>query len=221
MKTLILSTAMFLCANHAATAAQWDWNLTSPLGQVSANPHIYLSTPDNIQLPITAYATHITDLPVGTTWTAPTATTSHVHLYAKTEGGTETGLGISTDRSHDDQEIYVNSFLQIDLQFVMLKTVIDKLTLTVGSIQNGESFDLWGSNIAGQPGKLLLTGGASYDDVPFAVPSYGNYRYLSIGAGTGDVLLDGISASAPEPGTFGLAAIMILGVLALRRYCTE
>ncbi len=220
MKPLILSVALLVAAAHLAHSATWNWDLESPEGKIHNNPKIYLSSPDDIRLRITAYQTGILDVPSGARWTAPTATTSDVHIYAKTEGGDENGLGISTDPSHEN-EIYVNSFLQLDLRQLRRTSAIDAVTLTLGSLQGAESFDLWGSNVAGRPGKLLLTGGAAYNMVPFPVPSYGKYRYISISAGEGNLLLNAVSAKAPEPGTFGLAAIAILGLVARRRYCTE
>jgi hypothetical protein len=59
-------------------------------------------------------------------------------------------------------------------------------------------------------GALLGTG--SWSDVMFSLSNPFGYRYISIGAPAGNVLLDRVGVSTPEPGA---AVLIISGLMAL------
>ncbi len=154
------------------------------------------------------------------TWLASTAQTTA--LYAKAGSGDEKGLGIAADPTHDD-EIFPNSFIQIDISGLLAQRQITSLQLLIGSVQSGEGFSIWGSNTAGRPGSLLMTGTSALDDIAFNVPSYGSYRYVTVSATADNILLDSVTAaytttvsSTPEPGTLGLGLIAALGMCGVK-----
>jgi hypothetical protein len=218
-KTLIFATATFALNLSSAFAGAITWPLIGTPGNLG-NSTTLLSTTGNISMTFSGFITATTDVPTSSTWLAPTATASA--LFAKTSGGDESGLGLAADPGKDN-EIFKNSFIQVDLTQLLAQKNINTLQLVIGSVQSGEGFDIWGSNTAAQPGTLLYAGNSSMDDVAFDVPSYGSYKYISISASANNVLLDSITgltatpiSSTPEPGSVGLGLISAIGLAALK-----
>jgi hypothetical protein len=131
-------------------------------------------------------------------------------LWYKADGGDETGLGLSNDTV--DHEIQGSSFLEF--------TTAHVTTITIGSVQSGESWAIYGSNSIGTRGTTLLASGTT--DVPppagglnlAAIDS--GWTYVSLFAPTGNILLDGANAAppaVPEPST--PAFILTLGLIGL------
>ncbi|HKM54690.1 MAG TPA: hypothetical protein VJY33_14870, partial [Isosphaeraceae bacterium] len=125
-------------------------------------------------------------------------------LFGKTEGGDESGLGIS--RPGTDNEIQSNDFVQLDLTNLLSQVPPGTtLQLAIGSVQSGEGYDIYGSNSlltsGGSLGTLLVSGG-TLDDTYFTVP--GNYSYLGIsahqfaGGPNSDVLVVGLQVNVPK-----------------------
>ena len=113
------------------------------------------------------------------------------NLYWKQAGGDENGLGLANTGS--DHEIDTNNFIQLDLSDLIAKGATSA-GMTIGSIQSGEGFNLYGSNTLGQIGVLLQSGTSTIDFTPFAIPQFGTYKYVSVRASAADVLLDAVSA---------------------------
>lgn len=155
-------------------------------------------------------------------------TGSTPNLYGKNGGSDETGLGLTLDGDH---EISTNDFLQIDFADPSVNKPkrwnVTQVRIQFASVQTGESWTLWGSNVAGTAPtitsgatKLLdstsLAGGALPENL-LVIPSFSSYRYFSATAGgTGghNVLLGQveITAETPEPVTFVLIGGALLGL---------
>jgi hypothetical protein len=126
------------------------------------------------------------------------------HLFLKTGGGDENGMGLANDPTGDD-EISGTSFIQFK--------GTDLTSISVGSVQdtNGETFQLWGSNTFGTLGSTI--GPVGTTDGSEALP--GGFAFYSLTAPVGNVLLDSVSFAVPtsEPGT--TAMILTLGLVGL------
>lgn len=130
------------------------------------------------------------------------ASNPNTDLWYKTGGGDETGLGLLNDPSNE-HEIVGSSFIQF--------TAAGIKTITLGSVQSGESFALYGSNTLGTLGTLLTGYTGTADGTVNLSAIDGTWKYVSVLAPKGNVLLD--SATVPEPGT--LAMMITLGVVGL------
>jgi hypothetical protein len=65
----------------------------------------------------------------------------------------------------------------------------------VNSVQSGEKYNVYGSNTLGSIGTLLGSANRTVGNTPFAIPSYPTYRYVSVRATYGDVLITSVSAT--------------------------
>jgi hypothetical protein len=108
------------------------------------------------------------------------------NLYFKSLGASERGLGLT---QMPDNEIQVNQFIQLDISSILAQGFTNG-QLEVGSVQAGETWNIYGSNVLGSLGtKLNATAfGSSTDETFVNVPSFGSYNYISIVTATGDVL---------------------------------
>ncbi|HUN81089.1 MAG TPA: PEP-CTERM sorting domain-containing protein [Phycisphaerae bacterium] len=207
-------------SSNRASAAMFSWNFNVPSGSV-ASPHTYMDTTN--QFALTAYGYKTTNTgpgapTLGQTWgngagfNYNAGAISSLSLDGKTSSPDETGLGL--DGLDSDHEIQANSFVTLDLQNLYTHGLVG-LSLIIASIQSPEGFSVWGSNSLGTPGKLIYMGSnptTGGDIQSFDVPQFGQYRYVSIAATAGDVLIgNGARASTPEPATLGV----IFGGLAM------
>lgn len=122
-------------------------------------------------------------------------------LYAKNDGPGENGLGITSDIEH---EINPNNFVQFNLTTV---PAVSSWTLVfLGSVQSGETATIYYSPVLGTLGTLLgtVTGDGSFDISSISAPGY-----IGVSAGSGNVLLESVSAvvNTPDGGT----TMMLLG----------
>ena len=120
-------------------------------------------------------------------------------LFGKNDGGDENGIGISGEADH---EINTSTYIQVDLAQV-IAAGSQSGTITIGSVQAGEGYDLYGSSALGTLGTLLVNNGIS-DNTPFAIPGFPTYRYLGVRAHVANVLLQGVTFSCA-----GTCAIVI------------
>jgi hypothetical protein len=139
-------------------------------------------------------------------------------LYAKDKGGDEVGLGIA-NFNDSDHEITAKDFIQFNLTNLW-KANPTNVQLSIGSVQHGESWTIWGSNTKGKLG-VEIQSGTTDSPSTFALSVLAErYKYISIQAGSGDVLVSTLSANvgvgAPEPTT-----LLILGsslaIIAIRK----
>jgi len=120
-------------------------------------------------------------------------------LYGKQQGGDENGLGI---KGEVDSEINTMTYVQIDLSN-LINAGAQGATMSIGSVQSGEGYNLYGSSTLGSIGTLLTSG--TLDNTAFAIPSFGTYRYVGIRASAGDVLLATVGATVPNSCTITIS----------------
>ena len=129
-----------------------------------------------------------------------------LNLYGKNNGGDETGLGISRAPDH---EIQTYNFIQLDVTGLHSLNLTDAL-ISIGSVQNGEGWNLYGSNTLGSLGTLLLSSSQDMGTTNI-LSDVTKYDYLSIQASSHDVLLSALTVDynttrVPEP-----ASLLLLG----------
>lgn len=141
-------------------------------------------------------------------------------LFYKNAGGDEIGLGLVNTLNN---ELQVNNgvpvnYIQLDLTSILSKGFTNG-KIEVGSVQTNESFSLYGSSSAGTLGTLLGTFGSSFDNQFVAVPNFGSYSFVSVAAGSADVLPVAFQAvSTPVPEMNALFPIIgLLSVVAVTR----
>jgi SdrD B-like domain/Putative Ig domain len=115
---------------------------------------------------------------------APTA------LNGNNNGGDQNGLGIDADSIN---QIDTTNFVQLDVQAAMAAGAQNAMML-VDSVASGQAFNVYGSNTLGSIGTLLLSN-QTQDGTPFALPNFGTYKYYSVRAAAGYVLLEGVTFS--------------------------
>lgn len=134
--------------------------------------------------------------------------------------GSEAGLGLANCCAFEpgDHEIFGAEFVQLGVGALLAKHDTS-FTLGLDSLQPGEDYDIYGSNVKGQLGTLLFSN--DHNDVLKFNDAKG-YQYLSVTAGNfGDVNLDSASVVAtPEPSTYLLVllgtCLISLGMLTRR-----
>ncbi len=172
-----------LCLTAPASAVDLSYNFDNPTGNLG-NTHIYT----NNGVAITAYGFNI----------SPSHT---LDLYGKADGGDENGLGLNIDPDH---EIGVTNFVQLNMSNVWA-THPTSLTMSIGSVQAGEGWSLYSSNVLGSLGTLLFSGTTdSPNTFPISPIPNGN-QYLSVTASSHNVLITTLSTKGqvgvPEPTT--------------------
>jgi hypothetical protein len=126
------------------------------------------------------------------------------------------GLGFASGLDHEVSGSY---FLQLNLQQILASNP-SWVTLGLGSLQSPDAYNIWGSNQAGTPGKLIAS---NQTGSTFNLSDLGKYRYISISAASPDdsVLLTNVFAGdasgggttkTPEPGS---ASLLVAGLAAL------
>jgi hypothetical protein len=116
-------------------------------------------------------------------------------------GGAEIGLGVTNTGDHELQAGSSSSnpfdFIQFNLSMI-LKSGATSGSISVSSIQAGESFAIYGSNKLGTLGTQLGgTFGSTFDNKFVSLPNFGQYSYYSIVAASVDVLPLALSANIP------------------------
>lgn len=186
-------TIASIVAALPAAAATLTFSFTNPAGDVGSNTHSYASTPSGYS--ITAYGYR---------------NGSPVDLFGKTAGGDENGLGLV---GTTDFEIGGSAIILLDISQVQ---GAQSLQLSIGSVQQGEGYQIYGENQLNGSKTLLVAG--AIDNSFFSVPGFSQYNYIAVGAGNGDVLLDSVRiATAPEPATFVLVGVALAAVSFIRR----
>jgi len=217
MKTVkpirIVKAALFiLCGGFAlaassaeATLVTWDLNPSALNQAVGSSSQGYTVS----GYTITAYGY---DNNAGTGISHP--------LFYKNAGTDEIGLGL-TDILHNELQISANGdplqFIQLDLTSILAQGFTNGM-ISVGSVQSGELFNLYGSNTLGLLGTKLNVAAfdSSTDGVFVAVPSFGTYKFISIVAAAADVLPIAFQATiTPIPESTSLIPIALLAVAAI------
>jgi PEP-CTERM motif len=213
MKRFVFSALAIALIFSGQAKADIVFNLPGTHTGTLGTSQSFTSTPSGYTL--TAYGFNSTLSNSNHTLTLGTAT----DLYGKTGGGGETGLGIANDPTRD-HEIYPRSTVKIDLTSVFSTYPTEAVTLTVGSVQNGEGFAVFGGSSSPSNYIGSVTSNSNSNDVftfnvtASQVAASGDKLYLT--ATSNNVVLETVTvASVPEPGTFGL---MFTGIAAITGY---
>jgi hypothetical protein len=131
-------------------------------------------------------------------------------------GGAEIGLGVTNTADHELQAGSSTSnpfdFIQFNLSMI-IKSGATSGSISVSSIQPGESFAIFGSNKNGTLGTQLGgTFGSTFDNKFVSLPNFGQYNYYSIVAASADVLPVALSANIPPVPEMN-AMLPIIGLL--------
>jgi hypothetical protein len=137
-------------------------------------------------------------------------------LFGKNQGGDESGLGLVGASDHEIEHRN-GGLIQFDLA-ALLNSRFSDGQIKIGSVQEGEGFDLYGSNTLGDPGAKLMSFGTLNDQF-FDIPGFGSYRYLGVAAAHADVLVEALAVDpatvVPEPATLTLCSLGLGGFAAV------
>ena len=136
-------------------------------------------------------------------------------LWAKNEGAIggspEQGIGLAGEVDH---EIAGSQFVQINVAAANAAGLTQQ-TLSVDSVQAGESYNVWGSNTAGALGTLI---GGGLTSPTFTFTNTG-FTFIGISSNAGDVALDDAMFAPPvgvaTPEGASTAAFLLMGLLGL------
>lgn len=137
------------------------------------------------------------------------------------DGATEFGLGLVTP--HNEINAGPNgplNFIQFDVTAILAAGMFNG-QISVGSLQAGESFSIYGSNTVGTLGTQLSGpfAGLTFDNQFVPLPDFGLYNFYSIVAASGNVLPIALSAEiGPIP---EMNALLPVGALILLVFVTN
>jgi hypothetical protein len=142
------------------------------------------------------------------------------NLYAKNLGGTEIGLGTTSDPS-GQHEITNITFIQCTLPTTPASNF--QMTLLT-SVQNTEIANCYFNSNSGTLTGAILIGTVSNGDGSVTVPAGDQTGFIDITAGSGNVLLNSVKVTAiPDSGSavalLGMALAGIEGVRRMVRAC--
>ena len=204
-RLVTIACALFIAATAQASIV-WDLNPNDQNAPVGSSSHTFTSS----GISITAYGF---DNNGG-------FGTAH-DLFYKFEnvvgGAVEQGLGL-TDTPHNELQPNLH-FIQFDFTAALAAGMMNG-ELSVGSVQPGESFSIFGSNTLGTLGTQLTPAlGSSFDNQYVPLPAFGEFLYYSVVAMTDDVLpvsIRGDLAPVPE-----ISAIQPIAALFLLMFAAE
>lgn len=107
------------------------------------------------------------------------------------DGATEVGLGLAAS-PHNELNVGLtgpSNYIQLDLRSILSQGFING-QIAVASLQEGESFQLFGSNTEGVLGAAIsgTFAGLAFDDQFVAIPGFGSFQFVSVVAASGNVL---------------------------------
>lgn len=188
---LALCAVSLACLFTASAGASvvWDLNPNNQNGPTNSTSEVYTSQGYSI----TAYG-----------FDNNSGTGTPHELFFKSEspvnGATEIGLGL-TNTLGNELQVSGNGtpfhFIQFDLTSILAAGLTDG-RLSVGSIQAGEAFNIYGSNGLGTLGTQLGGDfGSSFDNQFVDLPDFGVYKYYSVVAAAMDVIPVAVAADVP------------------------
>jgi hypothetical protein len=193
---VLCGSAVFVASSSWATLVTWDLNPTNANASLGASSQTFTVG----GFPITAYGFDLS------------GSTPHT-LYYKDANG-DHGLGL-VGTPHN--EIQTTNFIQFDFTSILSQGFING-QMKFSSVDQGESFNLYGSNTVGTLG-VLLTGspfGDSTNNTFINIPNFGTYKFVSVIANVADILPWAFQADftpIPEAGT--LIPVILLAAAAM------
>jgi len=217
IKLLMTLLAILSCSVGSATAAT--------IYDFSAPPDSPAPQTQNTVLGLTASYTSnlVTITAAGFDATSTSASLKPLALFRKNDGGDENGLGLANITSPSQfpvhssphNEINTYDFIQLDVNNLL---AFNPYTITIGSLQSGGSFAVYGTNTAGDLTSATFLQGGNGNQTNnglLSVTFTDSFRYLDIIGTNEDVLLNSLSmTSVPEPST-GIFAGTVLAGLAI------
>lgn len=220
MKSAIVGVLILGAAGFAGTAKADSWNFFFPSGPNSnvslGNSFTFTSTGG-----VSITASGFTDSGTATAIFDKFASPGYQN------GLSETGLGLT---SEDDHEIDTSGYVELNLGNIVNGTIV---TLSMGSVQTGEAYNVYETNTLG--GKGPESGGTGFttlgtnetlnattDAATFSFTKSSSFQYIAVeetAANSGDILLSTLSTATPEPGYYVLLFVGMAGLAltAIRR----
>ena len=184
--TLVFCVAVLAAftATSSWAAIVWDLNPNHQNAPVGSSSHTYTSS----GYTITAYG-------FDNTGGFGTAHELFFKNQAPINGAVERGLGLTNTTSNEIQ-VSLN-FIQFDFTAALAAGLFNG-QISVGSIQTGEAFSIYGSNTLGTLGTQVGgTFGSAFDNQFVNIPNFGQFHFYSIVAAADDVLPVAIRADLP------------------------
>jgi hypothetical protein len=204
--------------------ADFTWSFNPAVGYVtSVGPPIVSTSGD---LGTTAFT--FTDTSSGSDIMLPAVSfgSTTLNLYSKSNADpAEVGLGLVNPTAN---EIDSSHFIQLDTSPMKAAGAVN-LTLGIGSIQEGEGYTLYGSNVSGTLGApinsyVAMAGDPVTDSFTIAGAAFTGNQFFQIQAtmpnpgGVSDVLiLNDATAAVPIPGAVFLLGSGLLGLVGYGR----
>lgn len=195
--------ATLLGASSASAAVVWNLNPNDQNISVGSSSHVFTSS--GSQITARGYDNN-----------GGIGTPSELFFKSEADIGDakETGLGLT---NAFQRELFHGStapadFIQLDLTAILLQG-FNSGQVSVTSVQNGEGFQLFGSNTQGTLGTAISGAftGIAFDDKFVSIPNFGTYQFISIVASSGNVLPSMFSANiTPVPEMSSLGPIIAL-----------
>ena len=188
VRVITLVFCVAVVAAFAASVSQasivWDLNPNNLNAPVGSSSHTYTSS----GYTITAYG-------FDNTGGFGTAHELFFKNQAPINGAVERGLGLTNTTSNEIQ-VSLN-FIQFDFTAALAAGLFNG-QISVGSIQTGEAFSIYGSNTLGTLGTQVGgTFGSAFDNQFVNIPNFGQFHFYSIVAAADDVLPVAIRADLP------------------------
>jgi hypothetical protein len=180
----VIGVFMLIAASARATVV-WDLNPNDQNAPVGGSSHTFT----NSGFSITAYGFD-NNSGIGT------AHDLYYKNLAPIGGAVETGLGLVNTRGN---ELQANlHFIQFDFTAALVAGMFSG-ELSVGSIQAGETFTIFGSNTLGTLGTQVSgVFDSTFDNQFVSIPNFGQFNYYSVIALSDDVLPVAIRAELPS-----------------------
>ena len=199
-RLVAIASALFIAASTQA-AIVWDLNPGDQNAPVGSSSHTFTSS----GISITAYGFD-NNSGFGT---AHELFYKHENLIG---GAVESGLGL-TNTPHNELQPNLH-FIQFDFTAALAAGMMNG-ELSVGSVQEGETFAIYGSNTLGTLGIQLTPAlGSTFDNQYVPLPAFGEFLYYSVVALADDVLPVSIRGDlAPVPEMSAILPIFALLLL--------
>jgi hypothetical protein len=175
------SVALSACASCGGGTVS-SWNLIASLGNLGNS---FSWTSNGVVL--TAYGFNNNGSATG--------------LYSENQSSTVQGIGIAGNCNH---EIDTSAFVQLDVSALKAAAVTNAQIL-FSSVQQGQSWDVYGSNTLGTLG-TLISGPSATANALIAMPGYGTYRYIGVRAGAASILIGAVAGTFPTTCSITVAA---------------